>query len=80
MKRIRNKKDLGALVRTERSKKMIDQTQLARLAGVRQPTISDIENGIGSPKIDTIIKILAALDLDMTTTPRGHEEFDPTEY
>jgi len=42
--------------------------------------ISDVENGATSAKLDTIIKILAALDLDLAIVPRRKATFDPTKY
>ncbi len=77
---IRNEKQLGALIRAARKKKRWRQVDLARRASMRQPLISELENGASSSRLDTILKVLAALDLDLTVTDRRVPAFDPSEY
>lgn len=77
---IRNSKDFGEIVRLARLKQNLRQVDLARMASVRQALISDIENGAVSAKLDTVIKVLAALDMDLTVVTRQKARFDPTEY
>ena len=77
---IRNNKEFGSVVRIARQKQKLRQVDLARKASVRQALISEIENGTTSAKLDTVIKVLAALDMDLSVVPRNKEEFDPTEY
>ena len=77
---IRNEKQLGALIRTARKMKRWRQVDLARRASMRQPLISELENGASSSRLDTILKVLAALDLDLSVTDRRAPSFDPTEY
>jgi HTH-type transcriptional regulator/antitoxin HipB len=77
---IRNSKDLGAVIRKARLSKKLSQVKLARIASMRQALISDLENGTTSATLDTMLKILAALDLDISIVPRKKAEFDPTEY
>ena len=43
----------------------MSQVDLAGLAGIRQATISAIENGTTSPRIDTAKKIAVALNCDL---------------
>jgi transcriptional regulator with XRE-family HTH domain len=50
------------------------------MASVRQPLISELENGTTSVTVDTLFKVLAPLDLDLSTIPRESARFDPTEY
>ncbi len=77
---IRNAKQLGALIRTARKKKRWRQVDLARRASMRQPLISELENAASSSRLDTILKVLAALDLDLSVTDRRAPSFDPSEY
>lgn len=77
---IRNSNDLGAVIRKARLGKELSQVELARIASMRQALISDLENGTTSATLDTMLKILAALDLDISIVPRKKAEFDPTEY
>ena len=77
---IRNNKEFGEAVRVARLKQKLRQVDLARKASVRQALISELENGAVSAKLDTVIKILAALDMDLSVVPRRKADFDPTEY
>ncbi|MGD8913425.1 MAG: helix-turn-helix domain-containing protein [Candidatus Thiodiazotropha sp.] len=77
---IRNNKALGEIIRQERLKQEMRQVDLARKASVRQALISDLENGAVSAKLDTLIKVLAALDMDLSVVPRRKAAFDPTAY
>jgi len=63
-----------------RLKPGLRQVDLARKASVRQALVSELENGATSAKLDTIIKVLAALDMDLSIIPRRKAEFDPTVY
>jgi HTH-type transcriptional regulator/antitoxin HipB len=77
---IRNSKDFGAVIRKARLSNKLSQVELARIASMRQALISDLENGTTSAMLDTMLKILAALDMDITIVPRKKADFDPTEY
>ena len=56
------------------------QVDVALKASVRQALVSDIENGVTKARLDTVIRVLAALDLDLAIVPRRKTGFDPTEY
>ena len=77
---IRNNYDLGEMIRALRLKKNLRQVDLARKASVRQALISNLENGVTTARMDSVIKVLAALDMDLSIIPRQKPEFDPTEY
>ncbi len=77
---VRNKKELGEKIRSVRRKKGLRQIDLARKASVRQALISDLENGLTSARFETLIKVLAALDMDLAIINRRKAEFDPTVY
>lgn len=77
---IRNSKQFGEAVRSARLKQNLRQVDLARKASVRQALISELENGTISAKLDTVVKVLAALNLDLAVVPRRKAEFDPTDY
>ncbi len=49
----------------------MSQTQTAELIGIKQTTVSDFENKPKSTKLETLFKILAALDLELHVTKRG---------
>ncbi len=77
---IRNNIDLGEAIRRARKKKGLLQVDVARKASVRQALVSDLENGVTTAKHDTVIRVLAALDMDLSIVPRRKAGFDPTEY
>lgn len=77
---IRNNQDLGAAIRLARKTNNMRQVDVAQKASVRQALVSDIENGVTTARLDTVIRVLAALDLDLAIIPRRTTGFDPTEY
>ena len=52
-----------------RNEKKISQRKLEELTGIRQTTITRIENGKNSPSVDTMIKILAPLGKTLAVVP-----------
>jgi HTH-type transcriptional regulator/antitoxin HipB len=67
----RNPRQLGNLVRRARKLRGWSQTQLGDRAGLRQETISLIETGNPATRLDTILAVLAALDLELRVAPRS---------
>ena len=61
---------LGNSLRERRRKLGLTQEQLAAKAGVRQRTVSDVENA-GNARLDTVLRILAALDLELVLRTRS---------
>lgn len=53
--------DIGESVRIRRTGLKITQKELSDKTGIKQPTISAIENGVNKPAIETIILISDAL-------------------
>ncbi|WP_409514376.1 helix-turn-helix domain-containing protein [Brevundimonas sp.] len=66
----RSPRQLGVLIRHHRKARGLSQTQLADLAGLRQEMVSKIESGASGSRIAAICNLMAALDLDITLTPR----------
>lgn len=67
----RNPKQIGTLIRRARKSRGWSQTQLGDQAGLRQETISLIETGNPAAKLETILAVLAALDLEFHIAPRS---------
>lgn len=65
----RTPRQLGNEIREGRRRIGLTQEQLAAKAGVRQRTVSDIENA-GNARLDTVMRLLAALDLELTLRTR----------
>jgi HTH-type transcriptional regulator/antitoxin HipB len=67
----RDPKQIGNLIRGIRKKQGLSQMQLGEKAGLRQETISLIETGNPATTMETILSVLAALDLEFRITPRS---------
>lgn len=62
---------LANAVRNQRKACQKTQRDTADLVGIKQTTVSDFELKPESTKIETLFKILAALDLELHVTARG---------
>lgn len=69
---------LGNQIREKRRKLGLAQEQLAVKAGVRQRTISNIEIS-GAGRLDTLLRVLAALDLEIVIRTRTKSSADDIE-
>jgi HTH-type transcriptional regulator/antitoxin HipB len=67
----RTPKQIGNLIRRSRRKLGLSQTELGDKAGFRQETISLIESGNPATKLETILAVLAVLDLEFHIVPRS---------
>lgn len=66
---INTSKQLGAEIARARHKRGLTQTELANLSGLRQATISQIEQGHEAVKFSTIATLFAVLGLELTASP-----------
>jgi len=67
----RTPKQIGNRIRRSRKALGLSQADLGEKAGFRQETISLIETGNAAAKLETILTILAALDLELQIAPRS---------
>ena len=67
----RTPRQIGTLIQRARKKRDWTQKQLADRAGLRQATISTIESGEKPAKLDTILAVLSALDLEFRISARS---------
>lgn len=67
----RTPKQIGNLVRRARKARGLSQTQLGNQVGLRQETISLIETGNPAARLETILAVLAALDLEFRIVSRS---------
>ena len=70
----RTPKQIGAIIQRARKKAGLNQTQLGENAGLRQETISLIETGNPATKLETILAVLSALDLEFKATRRSRAQ------
>jgi len=64
---------LGRAIRDARATQGLTQAQAAALAGLSQPTLSKLEGGARGAKLDTILRLLAVLGLDLLVGARPAE-------
>ena len=58
-------RDYKALIRQKRQEKGISQNQLAKLVGISQPYMNQIETGVRNPTLPTLMKICEILDISL---------------
>ncbi len=73
---VRLPSQLGAIIHSERLRRNMTQQQLADLIGKQQKTISAIENGSDGTKLETLLSVIAKLDLDLRIVPRRRQNVD----
>ena len=66
----RTPEQIGNAIRRARKQKGLNQAALGERAGLRQPTVSLIESGNAAARIDSVLALLAALDLEFQVAPR----------
>ena len=62
---------LAAAVRDQRKISKLTQAEAAKLVGIKQTTVSDFELRPESTKLETLFKLLSALDLELHVVKRG---------
>lgn len=67
----REPRQIGNLIRRARKQRGWSQKALGEKTGLRQETISLIENGNPAARIETILGLLATLDLELQVAPRS---------
>lgn len=67
----RTPKQIGDAIRRSRRRAGTSQSETGTKAGLRQETLSKIENGNPAARIDSICDVLAALDLELVIRPRS---------
>ncbi len=77
---VRTNAQAGNAIRRRRKLLKLTQGQLCQRSGLRQATISSLESGDGSARLDTLFDILTALDLELvvrerTTPPKIEDIF-----
>ena len=67
----RDARQLGNLIRRARKQQAISQKVLGDRAGLRQETISLLETGNPAAKVETVLSVLAALNLELQVVTRS---------
>ena len=69
---IKTAEQLGLAVKRLRKQKNLSQTDLSKLMNMRQPTISDIENGRGT--LESFFKIIQSLQINLSLSNTNKPE------
>jgi HTH-type transcriptional regulator / antitoxin HipB len=72
---LQSSRALGRALKDARCAKGLTQAQVAEFAGTVQPTISNIERGVSQVTLATLLRITAALGLELVL--RDRESIDP---
>ena len=67
----RTPKQIGTTIRSTRKRLGLSQSELGERAGFRQETISLIETGNPATRLDTLLAVLAALDMELRIAGRS---------
>lgn len=63
--------ELGSLIREERLRQKLTQTDLAGISGVGITFISQLENGKETAEMGRVIRVLTMLGIDLYAERRG---------
>ncbi|WP_127346120.1 helix-turn-helix domain-containing protein [Pseudidiomarina mangrovi] len=69
--KITDPKSLSNYLRDERRRRRLSQAKVGDLVGLRQGTVSNFESMPEKMQLDTLFRLLSALELDLTVTPRN---------
>ena len=69
--KVTDPKTLSVYLRDERKRRGISQSQVADLVGLRQGTVSRFESAPEKMQLDTLFRLLSALELELDVKPKG---------
>lgn len=75
----RSPQQIGDVVRRQRRRLGLNQTELGEKTNLRQATISAVETGKARTEFRVVCDILAALDLELVIRPRSKSTPDEIE-
>ncbi|MES9857359.1 MAG: helix-turn-helix domain-containing protein [Sedimenticola sp.] len=68
---IHSPKDLATYYRDQRKARGLSQTAVAEETVVRQDTVSKFETRPNNVRLDTLFRLISALDLELHLIPKG---------
>ena len=71
---------LGQAIRTARRSRGMTQAELGVAANVSRPQISTIESSLANPGMETVMRLLRALDCTLTVEPADPEQFSLSDH
>ena len=64
-------RDLGAVIRSRRKKLGYTQEEVAEFNGCSPRFISELERGVAAAKIESVLRVMNSLGLDLLAQERG---------
>lgn len=77
---ISSAKDLALYLNDKRKQLKMNQSEVAELVGLKQDTISKFENSPDNSRIDTLFRILSALNLNISLVDKNQETQEEIEW
>lgn len=77
---ISSAKDLALYLNDKRKQLKMNQSEVAELVGLKQDTISKFENSPDNSRIDTLFRILSALNLNISLVEKNQETQEEIEW
>lgn len=71
MRPVNTASDIGAVIRAERKRQGLTQTELADLCGVSLSFVSNLENGKPTTELAKTLNVISTLGLDIVLLKRG---------
>lgn len=68
--KVTSARQLSYILQDQRKQQGQSQTVIARKVGLRQDTVSKFENTPEGTRLDTLFKLLSALELELEVKPR----------
>ncbi len=69
--RVNSAKELSVYIQNQRTSNNLSQESVSDLASIRQATVSAFESKPNNAKLETLFKLLSALDLELDVRPKG---------
>ncbi|MGL4205108.1 MAG: helix-turn-helix domain-containing protein [Aeromonadaceae bacterium] len=69
--KVTNSTQLSAYLKDIRQTRKLSQEKVACKVGIRQDTVSSFERNADATKLETLFKILSALELELVIQPRN---------
>ncbi|MCF6267614.1 MAG: helix-turn-helix domain-containing protein [Desulfuromusa sp.] len=64
---------LGQILKSARTQKRLTQDQAGNLVGITQAMVSRFERGESNIRIDTLFRLMSALELELLVNPREEQ-------
>lgn len=73
-------KALGNALKRQRKEKKLNQQKAGSNFKINQTTISSIERGVPGTRLETLFRLLAALELEMVIRPKKPTNLSPGDH